>query len=253
MPDNDTMTIDERRKYLKRMYPRYRDAQDRQRKGALLTEMESVTGLHRKHLIRLLTPDGLERTARQRQRGVTYDNHLYDVLRVIAETLDYICAERLTPAMLTTAEDLARHGELVLSDALRQQLGAISVSTVRRHLARLIGRRGAPRRLRGDNGSEFVCEALSGWLPAAGKGGLQHFRVVELGPDPGLGGRQQRFSVHGHRHGVTPIPHGPTDARQVAAALASGLSKFPCSMRISREIRLSPRTSGKAAQIRNPS
>ena len=37
-------------------------------------------------------------------------------------------------------------------------------SDVRRILARVIGRRGAPRRLRSDNGSEFICEALSGWL-----------------------------------------------------------------------------------------
>lgn len=39
---------------------------------------------------------------------------------------------------------------------------------VRRVLAQVIGRRGAPRRLRSDNGSEFVCEALQGWLPKAG-------------------------------------------------------------------------------------
>ncbi len=39
---------------------------------------------------------------------------------------------------------------------------------VRRVLARVAGRRGAPARLRSDNGSEFVCEALSGWLPSKG-------------------------------------------------------------------------------------
>jgi putative transposase len=39
---------------------------------------------------------------------------------------------------------------------------------VRRVLARVIGRRGAPRSIRSDNGSEFVCEALAGWLPAQG-------------------------------------------------------------------------------------
>jgi putative transposase len=45
---------------------------------------------------------------------------------------------------------------------------SISGGDVRRLLARLVGRRGAPKALRSDNGSEFVCEALSGWLPAAG-------------------------------------------------------------------------------------
>jgi putative transposase len=39
---------------------------------------------------------------------------------------------------------------------------------VRRLLGRVIGRRGAPTRVRSDNGSEFICEALLGWLPAVG-------------------------------------------------------------------------------------
>jgi putative transposase len=39
---------------------------------------------------------------------------------------------------------------------------------VRGVLARVIGRRGAPRSIRSDNGSEFVCEALTGWLPSQG-------------------------------------------------------------------------------------
>jgi transposase InsO family protein len=38
----------------------------------------------------------------------------------------------------------------------------------RRALARVIGRRGAPRGTRSDNGSELVCEALTGWLPGKG-------------------------------------------------------------------------------------
>jgi transposase InsO family protein len=39
---------------------------------------------------------------------------------------------------------------------------------VRRVVSRVIGRRGAPTRIRSDNGSEFVCEALVGWLKGAG-------------------------------------------------------------------------------------
>jgi putative transposase len=39
---------------------------------------------------------------------------------------------------------------------------------VRRVLSRVMGRRGAPRRIRSDNGSEFICEALRCWLPAKG-------------------------------------------------------------------------------------
>jgi putative transposase len=39
---------------------------------------------------------------------------------------------------------------------------------VRRIVARVIGRRGAPTRIRSDNGSEFICDALVGWLSGVG-------------------------------------------------------------------------------------
>ena len=39
---------------------------------------------------------------------------------------------------------------------------------VRRVLARVIGRRGAPTRIRSDNGSEFIGSALARWLPRVG-------------------------------------------------------------------------------------
>jgi putative transposase len=45
---------------------------------------------------------------------------------------------------------------------------ALTGADVRRVLARVIGRRGAPTRIRSDNGSEFICEALRRWLPQRG-------------------------------------------------------------------------------------
>jgi transposase InsO family protein len=42
---------------------------------------------------------------------------------------------------------------------------SITGADVRRIVARVIGRRGAPTRIRSDNGSEFICEALRNWLP----------------------------------------------------------------------------------------
>ena len=44
----------------------------------------------------------------------------------------------------------------------------VTGADVRRILARVIGRRGAPTRLRSDNGSEFICAALAQWLPHVG-------------------------------------------------------------------------------------
>jgi transposase InsO family protein len=46
---------------------------------------------------------------------------------------------------------------------------SITGAAVRRIVARVIGRRGAPTRIRSDNGSEFICEALVNWLPGVGQ------------------------------------------------------------------------------------
>jgi transposase InsO family protein len=50
---------------------------------------------------------------------------------------------------------------------------SVTGQDVRGVLARVIGRRGAPVSIRSDNGSEFVCEALSGWLPGKGTEPIQ--------------------------------------------------------------------------------
>ena len=135
MSIEDRMTIDERRKYLRKMQERYFQA-DRKERGRLLDEMEAVTELHRKSLIRLLHSN-LARRPRRRQRGRTYGPEVDDALRVIAESTDYICAERLRPNLTWLAKHLAAHGELEASPRLLEQLERISVSTVGRILARI--------------------------------------------------------------------------------------------------------------------
>jgi len=45
---------------------------------------------------------------------------------------------------------------------------SLTGADVRRLVARVIGRRGAPGRIRSDNGSEFICAALVDWLPGVG-------------------------------------------------------------------------------------
>jgi hypothetical protein len=70
MPDEEKMHLDERWKYLRRMRKRYLKA-TRLGRGQLLDEMEAMTGLHRKSLIRLMR-GSLERRPRERQRGRTY-------------------------------------------------------------------------------------------------------------------------------------------------------------------------------------
>lgn len=142
MPADDEMSIDERRKYLKRMVRRYLAA-DRQGRGELLTEMGAVTGMHRKSLIRLLSEESLDRLPRHRERGRVYGAEVAEVVRVVWESQDYICAERLTPSLLPMAQHLARFGELRLNAEIETKLAQISEATVLRLLTKL--RQDTPR------------------------------------------------------------------------------------------------------------
>jgi hypothetical protein len=88
MADEERLTVADRRKYLRRMAVRYRKA-GRAERGQLLTEMEAVTGMHRKSLIRLLNAPTLARKARKKGRGHTYGPGVarvaYSVIGSVAE------------------------------------------------------------------------------------------------------------------------------------------------------------------------
>ena len=133
MPSEDKMTIDERYKYLRIKKKPYTHA-SRKERSRMLDEMEQVTGLDRKTLIRHMKKRKIQRKARSRQRDKSYGSAVDDALRVIAESLDYICAERLQPNLVSMAQQLAAHDELKLTPSVLQQLQRISLSTVRRRL-----------------------------------------------------------------------------------------------------------------------
>jgi len=145
MTAEEKMNKDEQYKYLRMMRRRYRNA-DRKTKGKLLDEMQSVLGMRRKSLIRLMN-GSLIRKKRKRERGRTYGRDVDDALRVIYETYDGICPERLTPNLVSMARQLARHGELRTTRELLDQLDRISISTVQRILNRI--RQDQPRLPRG--------------------------------------------------------------------------------------------------------
>jgi hypothetical protein len=132
MSNNEKMNIDERRKYLRLVRPRYRKA-GRKEKGQLLNEMVAVTGLERKTLIHLMK-GSLRRKPRNKERGKRYNVPFDDTLRVIYESLDCICAERLTPNLVWMAQHLEAHHELETTPELLAQLEQVSVSTVERRL-----------------------------------------------------------------------------------------------------------------------
>ena len=135
MPAEEEMNIDERFKYLRMVQKRYR-LSNRSERNILLDEMEQITGLHRKSLIRSMKSI-LTRQRRRRQRGRTYGIEVHIALKVISESFDFICAERLQPNLVWMAEHLTNHGELETSPKLLRQLECISTATVGRILQRL--------------------------------------------------------------------------------------------------------------------
>lgn len=157
MPTEDEMSINERRKYVRLMKPRYQKAKRKER-GQLLSEMEAVTGLHRKSLTRLLHAPSLARKKRQTPRARTYGKEVEAVILRIWESLDYVCAERLTPVLLATARHLARFGEIKLSPEGEEQLTHISRATV----SRLLRKHRSQRRRLPQKGAERANQATKG-------------------------------------------------------------------------------------------
>ena len=134
MTTQEKMDIDERYKYLRIMKPQYKQAKSRQEKQKLLDDMEYVTGLHRKHLIKLMGQAKIERCPRHKERGKDYGPEVDAALVKIWEAQDYISPQRLKPVLVYTAEQLARFKELRLDPTLKAKLDSISPSTIGRHL-----------------------------------------------------------------------------------------------------------------------
>ncbi len=157
MPTEDAMNVSERRKYLKRMQVRYVVAK-RAERGNLLTEMQQVTGLHRKSLTRLMHAKSLERKPRVKQRARTYGLAVEQVIVKVWESRDYICAERLTPSLLPMAQHLAGFEPLGLTSQVEVQLATISRATV----ARIFRTHRSQRRRLRQKGAERANSATKG-------------------------------------------------------------------------------------------
>jgi hypothetical protein len=70
-------------------------AGDRSEKGRILDELCSVTGWHRKHAIRVLSPSEKSGLAQQRQRHRTYGPSIRDALIALWKASDRLCGKRL--------------------------------------------------------------------------------------------------------------------------------------------------------------
>lgn len=155
----DKMSINERLAYLRVMQERYLKA-NRKDKAALLSQMEDVCGYHRKYLIARMNSPDLSRHKRRRERSRTYGMEVEEAVRLVADALDWICAERLQPCLARMAQHLARHDHLTLTPELLAQLEKISVSTVRRILQRSARPAGALPHVRRGRRPDLAVQSL---------------------------------------------------------------------------------------------
>lgn len=131
--DERKMSVGAQIEYLCTMQRRYQEA-NRTAKSHLLDELEKMTHLGRKHLIALMNSHQIVRRKRSRERGRIYDAEVASAISTVAEALDWICAERLQPALYSMAKHLQACGEMEVSSEVLDKLQLISVSSVGRIL-----------------------------------------------------------------------------------------------------------------------
>ena len=114
MSETEHMDVNERRKYIHKMWKRYREG-DKKEKGRLLDEIEEVIGQHRKSILRTINGQ-LSRKRRSKERGREYGVVVDDAIRVIARSLDYPCAERAKVIPLRTQAAVEQQYTEAISD-----------------------------------------------------------------------------------------------------------------------------------------
>ena len=122
-------------------------ASGRAAKGVILDELVALTGLHRKHAIRLLRAPPEERPPRGRPR-TRYGTAVKDALALLWEASDRVCSKRLAAMIPVLLPALERHGQLSPDEEMRAKLLAVSPATIDRLLleTRIAAAQGRRRR-----------------------------------------------------------------------------------------------------------
>ena len=123
-----------KQEYLKRMWERYQQVKPSQR-GALLDEMEAMTGFHRKALIRRMRrPERPPARAKRRGRPTRYGRAVVAALGVIWKAAGYPWSTRLKAVLPQWLPYARRH--VALSAATEARLRQMSARQMDRCLAR---------------------------------------------------------------------------------------------------------------------
>ena len=111
---------------------------NRLERGRTLDEFVAVTGLHRKHAMRLLRGGQPSQAIRPRPGRRVYDDVVREVLIVVWEASDRICGKRLRPLVPALIEAMERHGHVQLAPEVRAGLLAMSAASTDRSLGLVI-------------------------------------------------------------------------------------------------------------------
>ena len=106
-------------------------------RGRILDEFVAVTGLHRKHAMRLLRGGQPGQRSGARSSRRVYDDAVREALIVIWEASDRICGKRLRPLVPILVEAMQRHGHVQLASEVRTGLLAMSAATMDRALRKV--------------------------------------------------------------------------------------------------------------------
>ena len=140
------LTMKERRTLVKGFAVQYRKASKKE-KGAILDRFIEATEYQRHYGARLLRNQGVRvwlgpRVVLQGDVGVRwrggrlrrYGPEVRDELVKLWRMLDHVCGKRLAAALPAVLEALERHGELEMTEEVRQALTEVSASTMDRLL-----------------------------------------------------------------------------------------------------------------------
>jgi hypothetical protein len=106
----------------------------RKDRGRILDEFAALSGLHRKHAMRLLRVGQPSRRSGSRPGRRLYDEAIQEALIVVWEAPDRVCGKRLRALVPILVEAMERHSHLQLAPEVRAGLEAMSAATIDRVL-----------------------------------------------------------------------------------------------------------------------
>ena len=106
----------------------------RKERGQILDEFAAVSGLHRKHAMRLLRAGKSSPRLGPRPGRCLYNDAVCEALIVLWEASDRVCGKRRRPLLPVLVDAMERHGHLRLASEIRAGLLSISAATIDRAL-----------------------------------------------------------------------------------------------------------------------